>query len=38
VLKDQAEDLATMWRGIIALHPHLAGYRRDQRTGELDKD
>jgi hypothetical protein len=26
VLKDQAEDLVKMWRGIIALHPHLSAY------------
>ena len=38
VLKEQAEDLVTMWRGIIALHPHLAEYSKDERTGEPDKE
>ncbi|MBV8302436.1 MAG: protogloblin ApPgb [Candidatus Dormibacteraeota bacterium] len=38
VLKDQAEELVTMWRGIIALHPHLAEYSQDERTGEPDKE
>ena len=38
VLKDQAEDLVKVWRGIIALHPHLAAYSRDSKTGELDKE
>lgn len=36
VLQDQADDLVQMWRGIIALHPHLAGYSKDVRTGEVD--
>lgn len=36
VLKDQAEDLVHLWRGIIALHPHLSGYSKDLRTGEID--
>jgi hypothetical protein len=38
VLKDQAEDLVTMWRGIIAQHVHLASYGRDRETGEPDKE
>jgi Protoglobin len=38
ILKDQAEELVAMWRGIIALHPHLAEYSKDQSTGELDKE
>ena len=38
VLKDQAEDLVTMWRGIIAGHPHLAQYSQDPRTGQPDKE
>jgi hypothetical protein len=37
VLKNQAEDLVTMWRGIIAQHPHLAAYSHDRATGEPDK-
>jgi hypothetical protein len=37
VLKDQAEDLVTMWRGIIAQHVHLASYSWDRDTGEPDK-
>jgi pimeloyl-ACP methyl ester carboxylesterase len=37
VLKDQAEDLVTMWRGIIARHTHLASYSWDRKTGEPDK-
>jgi hypothetical protein len=38
VLKDQAEDLVTMWRGIIARHPHLARYGWDRDTGEADTE
>jgi hypothetical protein len=38
VLKDQAEDLVTTWRGIIAQHVHLASYGRDRETGEPDKE
>jgi len=38
VLKDQAEDLVKMWRGVIALHPHLSAYSKDQRTGKPDQD
>ena len=38
VLKDQAEDLVTMWRGIIAQHTHLAVYSFDRKTGEPDKE
>jgi hypothetical protein len=38
VLKDQAEDLVTMWRGIIAQHVHLASYGLDRETGEPDKE
>jgi pimeloyl-ACP methyl ester carboxylesterase len=37
VLKDQAEDLVTMWRGIIAQHTHLASYSWNRKTGEPDK-
>jgi pimeloyl-ACP methyl ester carboxylesterase len=38
VLKDQAEDLVTMWRGIIAQHVHPASYSWDRETGEPDKE
>jgi pimeloyl-ACP methyl ester carboxylesterase len=38
VLKDQAEDLVTMWRGIIAQHVHLASYSFDRETGKPDKE
>ena len=38
VLKDQAEDLVKMWRGIIAQHTHLASYSWDRKTGEPDKE
>jgi hypothetical protein len=38
VLKDQAEDLVTMWRGIIAQHVHLASYGFDRDTGKPDKE
>ena len=38
ILKDQAEELVTVWRGIIALHHHLARYSEDVKTGELDED
>jgi Protoglobin len=38
VLTDQAEDLVTMWRGIIAQHVHLASYGLDRETGEPDKE
>ena len=38
VLKDQAEDLVTMWRGIIAQHTHLARYSFDRETGKPDKE
>jgi pimeloyl-ACP methyl ester carboxylesterase len=37
VLKDQAEDLVAMWRGIIAQHKHLASYSWDRDTGEPDE-
>jgi len=37
VLKDQAEDLVKVWRGIILSHPHLRAYDENPRTGELDK-
>ena len=37
VLKDQAEDLVAMWRGIIAQHVHLASYSWDRETGKPDK-
>jgi hypothetical protein len=37
VLKDQAENLVEMWRGIIALHPHLSDYSKDQDTGQIDQ-
>jgi hypothetical protein len=36
VLKDQADALVHMWRGIIAQHPHLAYYGQDVETGEPD--
>jgi Protoglobin len=38
VLKDQAEDLVVMWRGIIAQHKHLASYGFDRETGEPDEE
>jgi Protoglobin len=38
VLKDQAEDLVIMWRGIIAQHKHLADYSLDRKTGKPDKE
>ena len=38
VLKDQTDDLVAMWRGIIALHPHLANYGLDTRTGKPDTE
>jgi Protoglobin len=38
VLKEQADDLVTMWRRIIAQHTHLASYGWDRETGEPDKD
>jgi hypothetical protein len=38
VLKDQAEGLVTMWRGIIAQHVHLASYGLDRATGKPDKE
>jgi hypothetical protein len=38
VLMDQAEDLVTMWRGIIAQHTHLASYSRDRYSGKPDKE
>jgi pimeloyl-ACP methyl ester carboxylesterase len=38
VLKDQAEALVAMWRGIIAQHPHLARYSWDRDTQEPDKE
>jgi len=37
VLKDQAEDLVKVWRGIILSHPHLRAYDENPHTGELDK-
>jgi hypothetical protein len=37
-LKDQAEDLVTMWRAIIAQHTHLASYSFDRNTGKPDKE
>jgi pimeloyl-ACP methyl ester carboxylesterase len=38
VLKEQADELVTMWRGIIAQHVHLAGYSFDRDTGKPDKE
>jgi pimeloyl-ACP methyl ester carboxylesterase len=38
VLKDQAEELVTMWRGIIAQHVHLASYSFDRDTGKPDAE
>ena len=38
VLKDQAEELVIMWRGIIAQHKHLASYGLDCKTGMPDKE
>ena len=38
VLKDQAEELVDMWRGIIAQHVHLASYSFDRDTGKPDKE
>ena len=38
VLKDHADELVAVWRGIIALHPHLTAYSQDPHTGELDTD
>jgi Protoglobin len=38
VLKDQAEDLVTMWRGIIAQHVHLASYSWDHDSCKPDKE
>lgn len=38
VLQDQADDLVTMWRGIIAQHKHLAQYSFDRETGKPDKE
>lgn len=38
VLKDQSEELVKMWRGIIALHEHLAHYSWDINTGKPDKE
>jgi hypothetical protein len=38
VLKDQAEELVTMWRGIISQHKHLADYGLDRNTGKPDKE
>lgn len=38
VLKDQAEDLVAMWRGIIAQHVHLASYSWDRDTGKPDQE
>jgi pimeloyl-ACP methyl ester carboxylesterase len=37
VLKDQAEDLVKVWRGIIMSHPHLRAYDENPLTGEIDK-
>jgi len=37
VLKDQADELVTMWRGIIAQHTHLAIYGFDRATGKPDE-
>ena len=37
VLKDQAEDLVRVWRGIIMSHAHLRAYDEDPKTGEIDK-
>ena len=36
VLKDQADALVHMWRGIIAQHPHLARSGQDVETGQRD--
>lgn len=38
VLKDQAEDLVKVWRGIVALHPHLKAYSANPDTGEPDEE
>jgi len=38
VLKDQAEELVTMWRGIISQHTHLAAYGFDRKTGKPDEE
>jgi pimeloyl-ACP methyl ester carboxylesterase len=38
VLIGQAEELVTMWRGIIAQHTHLATYGFDRRTGKPDEE
>src|SRR6202000_2909536 len=38
VLKEQADDLVKMWRGIIAQHTHLACYSWDRDTGKPDKE
>src|SRR5689334_7817594 len=38
VLKDQAEDLVAMWRGIIAQHTHLASYSWARKTGQPDTE
>jgi hypothetical protein len=37
VLKDQVEELVTMWRGIIAQHKHLASYGFDRNSGKPDE-
>jgi pimeloyl-ACP methyl ester carboxylesterase len=37
VLKDQAEDLVKVWRGIILSHAHLRAYDENPRTGEFEK-
>jgi hypothetical protein len=36
VLKDQAEELVKVWRGIIFLHPHLKAYDQNPHSGEVD--
>jgi len=36
ILKDQAEEIVQMWKGITIRHTHLARYRWDVDTGETD--
>ena len=38
VLKNQAQDMVTMWRGIISQHTHLARYSWDRETGKPDAE
>ncbi len=37
VLKDQAEELVNVWRGIVLSHARLRAYDENPHTGELDK-